>query len=64
MELQQEDGKVLPGFTLADCDPFIGDDTAATITWGGRSDLTSLAGKPLRVRFVLSKGDLYSMQFR
>lgn len=64
VELQQEDGKVLPGFTLADCDPFIGDDTAATITWGGRSDLTSLAGKPLRVRFVLSKGDLYSMQFR
>jgi hypothetical protein len=64
VELQDEGGKALPGFALADCDGFAGDDTAAKITWGGSSDLSPLAGKPVRVRFVLSRGDLYSMRFQ
>ena len=64
VELQDAEGKALPGFSLANSDAFAGDSTAAKMSWGGKSDLSSLAGKPLRVRYELSKGDLYSMRFR
>ncbi len=64
VELQDSEGNALPGFALADCDSFSGDDTAAKISWGGKGELSALAGKNLRVRFALSNGDLYSMRFR
>ncbi len=64
VELQDADGNALAGFASADCDPFTGDATSAKISWGGKSDLSSLKGKAVRVKYFLSKGDLYSMQFR
>ena len=64
VELQDSGGNALPGFSLNESDAFSGDSTAAKLSWGGENDLSSLAGKALRVRFVLSNGNLYSMQFR
>lgn len=64
VELQGPDGKAIPGFSLAECDPFEGDSTNAKLTWNGKSDLSSIAKKPIRIRFVVEKGDLYSMRFQ
>lgn len=64
VELQDADGKAIPGFTLADSDSLSGDSIEATASWKGRSDIRSLASRhPIRVRFVLKDADLYSMRF-
>lgn len=53
-------GQPLPGYDLADCDPLTGDQLRGTATWHGKSDLTALQGKTLRLKFELSRASLYS----
>lgn len=61
VELQSPDGRAIEGFTLDDCTEILGDDLAFPVRWKG--DLASLAGTPVRVRFVLRDADLYSYRF-
>ncbi len=63
-ELQDAAGTPIPGFGLAESDAFTGDDTAAALSWNGKSDLSAVAGKAIRIRFSLKDGDLYSLQFQ
>ncbi len=63
VELQDTAGQPIPGFALSDCDELFGDTLNRTVTWRERSDVGALAGKPLRVRMVLSDADLYSLKF-
>lgn len=62
IEVQDEDGKAIPGFTLDDCTPLKGDFIDQVVTWKGGS-LEKLAGKPVRLRFHLIEADLFAMQF-
>ena len=62
-ELQTPDGKPIPGYTLADCDPIYGDEIARAVTWHGSSEVTPLAGKPVRIVFELQDADVYAFQF-
>ncbi len=62
VEIQDLEGKPWQGFSLADCRPFQGDALDQSIQWKN-ADLKQLAGKPIRLRFVLADGDLYSFQF-
>lgn len=57
------DGKALKGFDLSDCDPVKGDSTAKTVTWNGKSDVSALAGTPVRLKFSLRNAKLYAFQF-
>ena len=63
VELQDPDGQPIPGFTLADCHAVLGDDLERVVAWQGGSDVSALAGEPVRLRFMLRDADLYSMQF-
>ncbi len=63
VELQDAAGKPLPGFTAEDCTPLTGGHLAGPVTWKG-GDVASLAGKPVRLRFLLKGAKLYSWQFR
>nr|MBC8874344.1 hypothetical protein [Planctomycetota bacterium] len=63
VELQTPDGQPIEGFALADCQEIIGDRIDDTVRWKGVEDVTQLAGKPVRLRFVLSDADLYSIRF-
>ena len=63
VEIQAADGKPVPGFALDDCPPIFGDSIERTVTWKYGGDVSSLAGKPVRVRFVLNDADLYSLKF-
>lgn len=63
VEVRGRSGKPLPGFGLRDCDAMVGDHTGRAVTWRGSTDLSALAGRPVRLRFVLDDADLYSMQF-
>jgi hypothetical protein len=63
VEIQDRSGKVIEGYSLADCQPFTGDELDKAISWK-TGDLKQLAGQPIRLRFVLEDGDLFSYQFR
>lgn len=53
--------KPLAGFDYTDCEPFTGDATSHEIKWRGQS-LQSLAGKELRLEFLLRAADLYTFR--
>ncbi len=63
VELQDASGRPLPGFALEDCEPIAGDFIDQRVAWKG-GDLSSLAGKPVRLRFELKNADLYAFQFQ
>jgi hypothetical protein len=63
VEIQDEAGDPLPGFSLDDCPPFFGDTIERTVNWKAGSNVGRLAGKPVRLRFVLRDADLYSFRF-
>lgn len=63
VEIQGPDGKPVPGFTLADCAPVVGDFIGKPVAWKG-GKVETLAGKEIRLRFVLREADLYSIMFR
>lgn len=64
VEIQDEAGKAIPGFSLEDCPPVFGDAIERSVTWKAGTDLSTLAGKPVRLRFVLRDADLFSYRFR
>ena len=64
VELQDEKGKPLPGYTLDDCEELFGDTLDRGVNWKTNADLSPLIGRTVRVRFVLRDADLYSFQFR
>jgi len=64
VEIQDAAGSPLTGFRLDDCPPVFGDALERTVTWTGGGDLSHLAGKPVRLRFVLRDADLYAIRFR
>lgn len=63
-ELQVEvldlDGKVIEPFTREGCEHVSVDKTLQSVSWSGIDDLSSLAGQPVRFRFSLTQGRLYS----
>ncbi len=63
VEIQDAEGRPMPGFALADSAEIFGDELARVVTWKGGSDVSKLAGKPIRLRFVLKDADLYALQF-
>lgn len=64
VELQDEQGKPIEGYTFVDCDEIVGDEIQRTVTWRGSSSLGDLAGKTVRLSFMLKDADLYSFRFR
>ena len=65
VELQDAAGRPLPGYALADSEPWFGDTADRAVRWRERgSDVSPLAGQVVRLRFVLSDADLYSYQFQ
>jgi hypothetical protein len=63
VELQDAEGKPIPGLTLAHCLPLNGDEIEKTIAWKGGADVSPLAGKPVRLRFDLKDADVFSFRF-
>ncbi|OLF18455.1 hypothetical protein [Actinophytocola xanthii] len=55
--LDAESGEVVPGFTSR---PITGDQYDATVRWSGNVRLSTLAGKPVKLRIHLTGADLYS----
>ncbi len=63
VEIQDAAGRPIPGFTLAECGELNTDDLARVVSWKKGSDVSSLAGKPIRLRFRMKDADLFALQF-
>jgi len=64
VEIQDADGKPLPGYSLNDAVELIGNDIDGVYRWQGMASVKELAGQVVRLRFVLRDAELYSFQFR
>lgn len=64
VEIQDAAGKPVPGFALADAVETIGNETDRVVRWKAGGDVSTLAGKSVRLRFVMKDARLYSFQFR
>lgn len=62
VELQDADGVPLTGFRASEAKAFQGDQTALTVSWPD-GELASLAGRAVRLRFLLENADLFSFRF-
>ena len=60
VEILDKDSNVVAPFTRENCVPITEDSTLAPVAWKGATDLSSLADKPVRFRFHLRGGELYS----
>jgi len=62
-EMCDQAGTPIEGFALADSEVLFGNEIAHGVTWRGSSDLSALAGRPVRLRVRIKDGDLYSIRF-
>jgi len=63
VEVRDLAGKPVPKFRLKDCRHMVGDALERRVAWAGDPSLGTLAGKPVRLRFVMQECDLYSFRF-
>ena len=63
-EIQDADGKPIPGFAMSDCDLLYGDQLDRIVSWETVADVRHLSSQPLRLKFELKDADLYAFQFR
>jgi hypothetical protein len=61
VEIEDAAGKLIPGFSLAEATPAFGDSINRTVACKNGGDVSSLAGKVVKLHFVLNDADLYSI---
>ena len=64
VEIQSPAGDPVAGYALEDSMEIVGDEIERVAAWENGADVSSLAGQPVRLRFVLKDADLYSIRFR
>ncbi len=60
VELQDTNGKVIPGYSKQDCIPMKINSTKYLISWKNNKSVSKLRNKEIKVKFYLNNGDLYS----
>jgi hypothetical protein len=63
IEVQDESGRPLPGFGLADMPPLYGDELDAVVRWKAGAAFSALNGRPVRLRFVIKDADVFALRF-
>ena len=63
VEIQDEAGKPIKGFTEADADEINGNYIRVPASWDRSTDVAGLAGKPIKIRFLMRDCKLYAFQF-
>ncbi len=63
VEIQGRNGKPIEGFAAADADGINGNHLRVLASWRGKTDVSTLAGKPIRLRFVMRDSKLYAFRF-
>ena len=63
VEIQDEAGRPIPGYSLQDSREIFGDSVEQAVSWKRTGHLGSLSGRTVRLRFLLKDADLYALQF-
>jgi hypothetical protein len=63
VELQNADGKPIPGFSKSECEQIVGNFIDQLVYWKANPDVSSLSGKPVRIYFQLTRAKLFGFQF-
>lgn len=63
IELQDENGKPIPGYSLQDCRPVRGDSVRQVVTWKGHKDMKALKTNRVRMKVEMKDASLYAFQF-
>lgn len=63
VEIQDEAGRAIPGFTLEESVEVIGDQIERALRWQGSAEVARLAGKPVRLRIALKDADVFGLRF-
>ncbi|WP_209329695.1 hypothetical protein [Lunatimonas salinarum] len=63
VEILDENGNKIPGFSKEECRPVIGNEISRTVYWNNSNDVSELSGKPVRMRVYLKDADLFSFKF-
>jgi len=63
VELRDEAGKALEGYSLADCEEIGGNFIDQTVYWKQGHDVSRLAGQTVRMYIKLTRGKLFAFQF-
>ncbi|WP_233200438.1 hypothetical protein [Blastopirellula marina] len=65
VEIQDAEGNPIPGYTLKDASETIGNAIDRPVRWKEKGyDVSELAGKTVRLKFVLDDADIYAFQFQ
>ncbi|MCH2124113.1 MAG: hypothetical protein MK165_04940 [Pirellulaceae bacterium] len=64
VEIQDADGKPIPGYTLAEAHALYGDSLRFPVAWKtAGTDVSPIMGKPVRLRFVIRDANVFSYRF-
>ena len=63
VEIRDAQGRPIPGFTLAEAEEIGGNYADQRVYWKGKTDVSPLAGKPIRLYFRMTRAKLYAFQF-
>lgn len=63
VELCDEAGVPLDGYSAADLQPLFGDALEQTVRWRDGGGLAALARRPVRLRFLMSDADVFALRF-
>ena len=63
IEIQDDQGQSIPGFSLDDCHLQYGDQVDRVVTWKEGADVGNLANRPVRLKFELKDADIFAFQF-
>jgi hypothetical protein len=63
IEIQDESGVPIPGFSLNDAPPLVGDSINHAYQWKNKPSLKTLEQKIVRLRFVMQEADIFSFRF-
>ena len=64
VEVQDVAGEAVPALALSEAQRNVGDAIEQVVRWKSGTDLSRLAGKPVRLRWVMHDADLYAFRFR
>jgi len=63
IEIQDESGHPIPGYSLDDCPEIIGNEIKRIVNWKGHPNVLPLQGKTIRLKFEMKDSNLYSFKF-
>ncbi len=64
VEIQDEKGQAISGFSAADCTPLSFDSIDRPFRWKSGRDLSDLQGKTVKLKWLLADADVYAFWFQ